>query len=71
MAKGSERFAWKYYPGARRVCCLCGRKLRVADVAIDRINYPSQRREFVCTDCQRARVAALVAATKRQMGMEA
>ncbi len=32
MAAGSEKFAWKRYPGVPRVCAACGRTLRVEDV---------------------------------------
>lgn len=32
MAKGSEQFTWKKYPGVPRVCDACGRDLLVRDV---------------------------------------
>jgi hypothetical protein len=51
MAERSEAFAWKLFPGLRRVCDTCGRDLRVRDVREHRTNYPGGRTVFYCKDC--------------------
>jgi hypothetical protein len=55
MAKGSEQFTWKAYstPVNERVCAVCGKQLKVADVR--QINNRmtgegSWVTEFYCTD---------------------
>ena len=34
MAAGSEKFAFARFPGVPRQCDVCGRRLRVVDVAL-------------------------------------
>lgn len=53
MSAGSEKFAWKLFPGVPRVCSVCGRSLRVVDVgrhhsSIDKRGIASTF--FVCRD---------------------
>ena len=56
MAAGSEKFAWRQFPGVERRCSHCGRALRVADVARvhTRVNYASgygvASTAFYCTE---------------------
>jgi len=43
MAAGSEKFAWKLYPGVPRVCAACGCELRVEDVGRIHTTYSGGR----------------------------
>lgn len=51
MAKGSEQFAWKLYPGIKKECWVCKRPLKVKDVAEIRHVYPSNKTGFRCNAC--------------------
>jgi len=50
VAAGSEKFAWKLYPGVPRVCAACGRELRVEDIARVHTTYSGGREatRFYC-----------------------
>jgi hypothetical protein len=39
MSVGSEKFAWKQFPGVPHICAVCKRELRVADVRRDHTTY--------------------------------
>lgn len=39
MSTGSEKFAWKLFPGVPHVCAVCGKALRVVDVRRDHTTY--------------------------------
>lgn len=58
MAAGSQKFAWRQFPGVPRVCSACGRALRAADVARVHAGYASgsgvASTSFYCTlaDCR-------------------
>ncbi len=52
MAKGSEHFAWKLFPGQPKRCWQCGKEpLIVDDVGEHRTLYPFRKTEFLCRDC--------------------
>lgn len=52
MAKGSEQFAWKLFPGIEHVCDFCRRELRVKDVGEHRTFWSESpvRTVFWCVD---------------------
>lgn len=69
MAKGSESFAWKLFPGAARRCHLCGREpLRIKDVAEHR-SYVGEEVRFTCRTCFDEKVARSIEETRRALGL--
>lgn len=48
MAKGSEQFAFKQFPGVARECAECGARLRVPDVARTHTVWPAGASRFYC-----------------------
>lgn len=63
--KGDEsgHFAWKLFPGQRKICRQCGREpLRIQDVGEHRRLWPSQETQFLCKDCMKENVRAAVEA---------
>lgn len=60
MAKGSESFAWKLWPGAPHECAVCGVELRVKDVRRHETRYvqgKEQPVQFFCREHVHARAA--------------
>ena len=69
MAKGSEQFAWKLFPGVPRVCWECEEPLRTReDVAEHRTRYPGGKQEFRCRSCSETAVREKVMQTRRSLG---
>ena len=68
MARGSEQATWKW-AGDLRHCDTCGEKLRIADVGL--FYEDAKGRGIRCMDCVNAKVAAFVAYTRRELGLDA
>lgn len=66
MAKGSEKFAWKQFPGAVRECWECGKALKVVDVAEVRRVFPSNVSQFRCTECMRRIIDARISEAREE-----
>lgn len=50
MAKGSEQFAWKQFPGIPHVCATCGKTLRVVDVSRNHTSWVTDETRFYCRE---------------------
>ncbi len=55
VAKGSEQFSWRLYPGVPKACVLCHRSLRRDDVGQVHTVYTNGKAEtgFRCVTCAR------------------
>ncbi len=70
MPKGSEQFAWKLFPSARKICRQCGKEpLRVQDVGEHRRLWPSQKTEFLCKVCSRSKIDEAIDKRRREIGL--
>jgi len=67
VAAGSEKFSWKLFGDSEHTCWRCKRTLRVQDVAEERRVYPGRRYQFLCADCKRADVDAMIEATRARL----
>lgn len=67
MAKGSETFMWRLFPGQAKVCWQCGRDgLRVQDVAEHRTLYPFKTTQFLCRECATENVQKAIQREKQR-----
>lgn len=70
MAEGSQKFAWKLFPGARKICRQCGKEpLRIEDVGETRRLWPSQETQFLCKTCMQEKVDAAVVRRRKELGL--